>query len=241
MNQDNKNILHAGIAWIDLDDTLWDFKANSRIALSGLYRDYQLSQWFDTVEHWIACYERHNHALWDLYNHAAISKDFLMTERFKRPLLEASCDKAVELGQQFDHEYLDRLAQCTQLVDGAIELLIRLRQRGWKIGILSNGFTEVQHRKVNNSGLAPYVDYVVLSDEIGVNKPDVRLYRHAEQTASTQPDKCLMVGDNPDTDITGALAAGWQAIYFTRGNDDCPIAGVPTVRTLADIMPLVSR
>lgn len=222
------------VAWIDLDDTLWDFKANSRVALKGLYETYNLGRFFTTDEEWILTYERHNHHLWDLYNKASITKEYLMQQRFMRPLVEVGAPEAHELGQQFDHEYLDRLAECTLLVDGALELLSALHKRGWKTGILSNGFYEVQHRKIRNSGLSPFIDYVVLSDDIGINKPDVRLYRHAESIAGTGSDRCLMVGDNPDTDIAGALNSGWQAILFDRYNEERHDE-FPTFNSLHDI------
>ena len=209
------------VAWVDLDDTLWDFYGNSRIALGRLYCDYDLSRWFADEASWIECYEHHNHELWNLYNHAEIRKDYLMTQRFLRPLVQAGSPLAEEYSRQFDHEYLDRLAECRGLIDGAIELLERLHCEGWATGILSNGFTEVQHRKIRNSGLAPYIDFVVLSDEIGINKPDVRIYRHAEQVSGSDAAHCVMLGDNPDTDIAGALAAGWRATLFIPRAGSC--------------------
>lgn len=230
MVENNTDIDNRRVIWLDLDDTLWDFKANSRVALEGLYNDYDLKRWFATAAEWIGCYERHNHALWDQYNKALISKEYLMTERFRRPLQEAGSPLVSEYSRQFDGEYLDRLADCTRLIDGAIELLEAIRKRGYRTGILSNGFTEVQYRKIRNSGLEPYIDYVVLSDDIGVNKPDVRLFRYAEKVCGSDASRCLMIGDNPDTDIAGAIAAGWKAIYFSRKGD--VHASVPTVRSL---------
>ncbi|MDE7472969.1 MAG: YjjG family noncanonical pyrimidine nucleotidase [Muribaculaceae bacterium] len=228
------------VVWLDLDDTLWDFKANSRVALAGLYADHGLDRWFSSQDEWIERYERHNHALWDRYNHALITKDELMKSRFRLPLEEVGSPMAAELGARFDGEYLDRLAECTRLVDGAIDLLEWIKDNGMMTGVLSNGFTEVQHRKIRNSGLAPLIDYTVLSDDIGVNKPDVRLYRHAEQVAGTTAARCIMVGDNPDTDISGAVDAGWKAIYLNRGNAATPTAGVPTITTLADAKQLIA-
>ena len=227
------------VVWIDLDDTLWDFRENSRVALSGLYDDYSLSDVFPTPEEWITCYERHNHALWELYNHGKIEKGYLMKERFLRPLLEGNHPKAAELGRQFDTEYLDRLAECTGLIPGAMELLDRLRSQGYRIGILSNGFVEVQHRKISNSGLAPHIDYVVLSDDIGINKPDVRLYRHAELVAGVTAEECLMIGDNPDTDIAGAISAGWQALLFDRNGVIKSKGQIATITDLKAVLDLI--
>ncbi len=234
MVENHKDMIAGKAVWIDLDDTLWDFRANSRTALAGLYNDYDLDRWFDSDETWIECYERHNHALWDRYNHAAITKEYLMAERFRRPLAEAGSSMTDEYARRFDREYLDRLAECTMLVDGAKELLTALRSRGYRTGILSNGFTEVQHRKIRNSGLEPYIDHVVLSDDIGVNKPDIRLFRHAEEVCGTDAEHCTMIGDNPDTDIAGAVAAGWNAIYFSPAGQPHPSA--PTVRSLRDLL-----
>lgn len=227
--------------WLDLDDTLWDFKANSRVALARLYADYDLARWFGSADEWTERYERHNHALWDRYNHALITKEELMKTRFRLPLEEAGSPMAAELGQQFDGEYLDRLAECTRLVDGAMELLEWIKSIGLATGVLSNGFTEVQHRKIRNSGLAPLIDYTVLSDDIGINKPDVRLYRYAETVASTTAARCIMVGDNPDTDIKGAIDAGWHAIYFDRGNGASCLPGVPVAKNLVDVRAFIAE
>ena len=85
------------------------------------------------------------------------------------------------------------------------------------IGVLSNGFTSVQHAKLTNTGLAPKIDLLVLSDDIGVNKPDTRIYRHAmERAADLEPSHHLMIGDNLSTDIRGALDSGWHAIHLDR-------------------------
>lgn len=86
----------------------------------------------------------------------------------------------------------------------------------------------------------PYIDIVVLSDDIGVNKPDVRLYRHAmERTGISDPEAHLMIGDNPSTDIAGALAAGWHAMLLS----DTPVPAQPcfTAPTLHEIMLKIVR
>lgn len=239
MVEDKADMTMPRVAWVDLDDTLWDFHANSRTALGGLYDAYDLKRYFDSCEAWIECYEHHNHELWSQYNRALIEKPYLMRERFVRPLTEGGCPDTEELWPIFDKEYLDRMAECTLLIDGAIELLEELHRRGWKTGILSNGFVEVQHRKIRNSGLTPHIDYIVLSDDIGVNKPDERIYRHAERVAGTTAERCLMIGDNIDTDIAGALNAGWDAVFFNRYGKDLTQSTVPTAHTLAGVIDLI--
>lgn len=211
------------MVWIDLDDTLIDFTTNSKLALTRLYRTERLDRQFVTPELWVKTYERYNMALWDEYNHGQISREYLRHERFSRPLLEGgfSPDEVEVMARRFDTLYLDYLALERTVVPGAMELLRGLREAGVPVGVLSNGFSEVQYRKMDRAGITPYVDLTVLSDEIDVNKPDRRLFDYAVARASAllpdvsaSPERHLMIGDNPDTDIAGALDAGWQALWF---------------------------
>ncbi len=226
--------------WLDLDDTLIDFKANARQALIRLYNTEGLNRFFASAEEWATIYESHNMALWNDYNMSLIDSSTLRLERFRRPLTQAGAEttEATELSKRFDPIYLDFLASEKRLVPGAVELLKALRNEGCKIGILSNGFKEVQPRKIKSAGLEPYVDLMVLSDDIGINKPDIRLYRYAmSQAGEAYPRRHLMIGDNPDTDIAGALNAGWNAIYFNRFNRPVNenISGARIVYNLSDI------
>ena len=212
-------ILH-GIewVWVDLDDTLWDFTANSHALLTQIYAERKECQRFPTAEAWVDTYEEHNHMLWREYAAGRVARDFLMMDRFKHPFLQVGFDEATaeRLSTELGDEYLSRLGRMSALVPGARELLTELRHRGFKIGILSNGFREVQHNKLHASGIAGMIDLVVLSDDIGINKPDRRLFDFAVSQAATSAERCLMIGDNPDTDIAGAKNAGWRALRFNR-------------------------
>jgi len=205
------------VVWLDLDDTLIDFHTNSRRALHRLYKVARLDSRWPVAEEWIDCYERYNQRLWAEYAAGEITRDHLRMERFRLPLVEGgySDEEGRRLSARFDTEYLDYLAEERELVPGALGLLEALRRAGVTIGILSNGFAEVQYRKIRRAGLEPYIDIVVLSDDIDVNKPDVRLYRYAQERAGVaEACRHLMIGDNPDTDIRGAVNAGWYAVLF---------------------------
>lgn len=212
----------AGVSWVwlDLDDTLIDFHANSLEALRLTYADCRLDRYFDSCAEWIESYMRHNHALWDRYNRAEITQAYLRMHRFLDPVREkCPCmdeeSFAVE-ANRLDTVYLDLLAQQKCMVDGAIELVKHLRRHSYNIGVLSNGFTDVQYRKMRTVGLDSLVDVVVLSDDIGVNKPDRRIYAHAMTRAGEiEPSRHIMIGDNPSTDIAGALGAGWRAVLYS--------------------------
>ena len=229
--------------WLDLDDTLWDFRANSIVVLSDIYDAWHMDRWFDAVEQWITSYQTYNHHLWNKYNRAEITKQFLQIERFRYPLVAAGCDagEAMKMSIALDKEYLSRLGQMGTLVDGARDLIARLHQSGYKIGILSNGFKEVQYAKLHSAHIDSEIDMVVLSDDIGINKPDRRLFDYAVDRACTSSSKCVMVGDNLSTDIIGAVGAGWHAIYFDPDCNDTPGApdGIVIVQSLTDVAKLL--
>ena len=233
--------------WFDLDDTLIDFRTNSRAALRIVYDSVEpIRLLFADAEAWTERYEFHNHRLWDQYSRAEIDRDTLRMDRFRLPLAEAGMTdtEARRLSESFDTYYLDRLAEQKNLIPGAIELIDAIKNR-WpdiRIGVLSNGFADVQHRKIRNAGLQDKIDLTVLSDDIDVNKPDRRLFEHAARmAASEQPDSNLLIGDNPTTDIAGALGAGWHAVWFDR-NGDAPAPDAPRcarATTLPAILPLL--
>ena len=225
--------------WFDLDDTLIDFVANSRTSLAIVYDTLpQLQALFAGSDRWIERYEYHNHRLWDLYSRAEIERDYLRMERFRLPLTEAGMadSEARLLSEYLDTYYLDTLAGQTAMVEGAVELLKAVRAQGdIKIGVLSNGFADVQYRKIANTGLTDLIDITVLSDDIDVNKPDRRLFDYAAAKAgSPTPGSNLMIGDNALTDIAGALGAGWHAIWLNlRSAKSAP--GCAIARTAAEI------
>lgn len=202
--------------WFDLDDTLWDMTGNSVVCLRELYEAHKLGRFFDSPEQWDEVYHRINSGLWEQYSRGEITRDFLRVERFARPLrlVGVAEDDALAMSEIFDKEYLDRLGSKTALIDGARELLECLKSAGCRLGIVSNGFREVQYRKMKSSGIDGYFDIVVLSDDAGVNKPDVRFFRYAEERAGTQSERNIIIGDNFHTDILGALSAGWDAVWY---------------------------
>lgn len=228
--------------WVDLDDTLIDFKTNSHVALLKLWQDeVPLQRYFLDGETWVMRYEEHNIALWARYSAGEITRDYLRMQRFMLPLTEAGTPlaEAEALSRRYDTLYLDYLAREKALMPGAMELLEFLRQKGMTIGCLSNGFKEVQFRKIRNAGLEPWIDIVVLSDDININKPDVRIYQYAmERSGDTEPQNHMMIGDNPQTDIAGAVSAGWSAVWYHPESlfvgAECP-HGAVEITSLTDI------
>lgn len=232
--------------WFDLDDTLYDFSASSLIALRGVYDKYGLGNYFSDVQQWIDIYHRHNSMLWSLYNRGEINQPKLRYDRFYLPLKEVGVDDAESnrLNPLLDEDYLSMLGATGLLVDGAMPTLQHLKSAGYAIGVLSNGFRGVQHEKLRSSRLDKVVDAMVLSDDVGVNKPDRRIFDHALAVSGVGASESLMVGDNPDTDIAGAVNAGWRAVLFNPAMNEDEITvngtGVPVVNDLRKLTKFVT-
>ena len=134
---------------IDLDDTLWDFKKNSKIAMYEIFNDYELIKYYDSFDSFYGIYTTKNHQLWEQYAKGEITKDYLSLERFLYPLRIAGCEN-IELAKTLGNDFLYRTTMQTNLVDGAVELLEYLTQKGYILSIISNGFVEVQYTKFSN-------------------------------------------------------------------------------------------
>lgn len=209
-----------GVKWVfvDLDDTIWDFSENSSIALKLLYENSEiLRSAYPDYDEYDEMYHLKNDELWNLYHHGEISQEYLKIERFRwllsrKNVMLADIDS---VSGAMNEWYLNRLSECTVVVDGAHELMSALSKR-FLIGILSNGFLNVQYRKLYGSGLSKYVQRMIVSDEISVQKPDKRLFDYALVETGAEASTSVMIGDNPDADIKGAINAGWRTIYFDR-------------------------
>ena len=208
--------------FFDLDDTLWDFKRNSLESLRHVFSLFnEINGVFGTFDEFSDEYHRHNKILWEDFAAGKVTSDKLKTERWRRTLWPMSDpDLPPAACGVIDREYLRFLSEQPYLVDGAEELLGRLSRR-CMIGVLSNGFLDTQYRKLRYSGLWRYVARTVVSEEAGFQKPDPRLYKYAvEATGATGVP--IMIGDNPHTDILGALRAGWNAVWYNPGELEFP-------------------
>ena len=105
-------------------------------------------------------------------------------------------------------EYLSRCPRKSNLMPHTLEVLEYLKVR-YPMTIITNGFAEIQDIKMNSSGLIRYFDLVITSEQTGWLKPDRKIFDFAVQHARVSPAECLMIGDNPATDI-GRRSHGWD-------------------------------
>lgn len=204
--------------FFDLDDTLWDTIGNSRKTLEELYDEYEINRFYPTFIEFYEVYYNNTVSIWDQYSRGLIDKETLIRERFRFPFRQFS-EMTDRKADEMNRDFFKQVEKKTGLIDGAIDLLDYLHPK-YKMHIISNGFSEIQDNKINNSGLGGYFEHVVLSDVIGVNKPHPKIYHYLLTTARVKPEEVIMIGDNIKTDIAGAQGVGIEQIWFNERNEE---------------------
>ena len=209
-----KNYKHV---YFDLDDTLWDFRRNSAEALRELYSHFNLkSAGVNSPEYFIKIYQERNIMMWEQYRLGAIDKETLRTKRFELTFWDMGLDAEL-VPKQMPEYYLSVLASKHYLYPHAIEVLEYLKEK-YSLHIITNGFSEVQHIKLNSSKIDRFFNQLIISDEIGVKKPDIKIFQHALEKAGAVAEESIMIGDGLDVDIAGARNAGMDQVYFNPDN-----------------------
>lgn len=203
--------------FIDFDDTLYDTHGNAVIALSETFECFRLDRYFEDPQVFYDAYWTANIDLWTQYAKGEITRDYLIVERFRRPL---SVGKGIEITKELCLEisdrFLDFCATKPGVIDGAHDLMDYLRQKGYRMHMCSNGFHEVQYKKLDACGLHKYFDTIILSEDAGVNKPSKTYFDYALKMSGASRETTLMIGDNLQSDILGALNADLNAMLFNH-------------------------
>lgn len=225
--------------FFDLDDTLWDFTGNSRLVYRMMYERHGYSRFFKSFDHYLALYERRNEELWADYGRGLVTKDELNVMRFTYPFEHDGIGGCRDLALSFMRDSLAMMPTMRGVVDGAHEVLDCLAPR-YNLYILSNGFRELQSAKLASAGLEHYFSRVILSEDIQVHKPRIEIFNFALSATQSLAAESLMVGDNIDTDIKGAAAAGLDQVWFNRwGNDAGSFRPTFEVRRLEQLLSLL--
>lgn len=199
--------------FFDLDHTIWDFDKNAEETLHELYIIHKLKDiGLHSPELFIETYTRNNHQLWARYHVGEITKDYLREARFKTTFLELGVHPdVVPVG--FENEYVKLCPTKTNLFPDAHEVLTYLKSK-YILHLISNGFKESTEIKIAGSKIGDYFDQIIISENVGVNKPDPAIFQHALDVSDAKKEESMMIGDSIEADVRGALSFGMDAIFF---------------------------
>ena len=229
--------------FIDFDDTLYDTHGNAIIALGETFECFHLDRYFEDPQVFYDAYWTANIDLWTQYAKGEITRDYLIVERFRRPLsVGKGIEVTKELCLEISDKFLDFCASKPGVIDGAHELMDYLKRKGYRMHMCSNGFHEVQYKKLDACSLHDYFNTIILSEDAGVNKPSKDYFDYALKVSGANRKTTLMIGDNLQSDILGALNAGLDAMLFNRWqvpSEELPQDLTFVVDNLCDIMEIL--
>ncbi|TAJ13762.1 noncanonical pyrimidine nucleotidase, YjjG family [Marinilabiliaceae bacterium JC017] len=199
--------------FFDLDRTLWDFDRNLEITMEEIFNLFKLSDYFRDYQCFKSIFDHHNVILWRDYFKDLITKDELLYRRFDLCLKEVGVDN-LELAKKMSDSFNELNPKQTATFPHAHETLNYLKEKGYQLHIISNGFLEAQRVKLRNSELYSFFTHLITSEAVGYHKPHPAIFASALSKAEAKPEESLMVGDDPERDIEGASNFGIDTVYF---------------------------
>ncbi len=211
--------------FFDLDHTLWDFEKNSALTFQNLFAEYRVEV---ALEDFLNIYVPANLRFWKLFREERISKADLRYQRLKTTFDALEYEATDELIDQLSTAYIEQLSGHRHLMPGTIDILNYLKPH-YRLHIITNGFEEIQEKKLKNTQIRHYFDKIINSEMAGVKKPNPRIFQLALQHTKIVPGSAMMIGDNIEADILGAKAVGFNTIHFNVHDDPthehCEIIG----------------
>ena len=198
--------------FFDLDHTLWDFDKNSELAFDLIFKENHPT--LDTKS-FVEIYAPINQLCWKLYQFDKITHQELRYKRLKDSFDAMKYDISDADIDQMAIDYITFLPENNLLFEGAKEVLEYLNPN-YKLHIITNGFAEVQYKKLKNSGISDYFASVTNSEMAGVKKPNPKIFQFALSLANATKENSIMIGDCIDADVKGALSFGMEAIFFNE-------------------------
>ena len=218
--------------FFDLDHTLWDFDKNSDVTYKSIFQELSINA---NINDFLGNYKKINLDLWKLFREEKIDKDTLRYTRLKKTFDSINYSLSDDTLLDIADLYVKYLSTQTHLLDGAIEVLDYLKPN-YKLHIITNGFHDVQEAKLKNSNLNHYFDVVMDSEVAGVKKPNSIIFEKALNKANVSKVNSIMIGDNYEADVLGALNSGIDAICFNYHNEFLP----PEIKTISKLKELIN-
>jgi len=223
--------------FFDLDHTLWDFDKNTSEAISEIYKIFNFSRWSFSLDDFIRYFYEANNYLWDKFNHGLIDRLELRNSRFKIILGKLGIHEK-EIPKGIGDAYIKLAPSKPNVIPFTHEVLDYLKPR-YQLHIISNGFDDVQHRKLRSAKIHHYFDQIVTSDNSGHRKPQKEIFDYALARAGASRTDSIFIGDNIKTDIEGAQNAQIDHIFFNPKRLGHSLSVTYEINSLRQIMNIL--
>ncbi|OBX24676.1 putative hydrolase of the HAD superfamily [Gelidibacter algens] len=209
----NKAIQHV---FFDLDHTLWDFDKNSALTFDKIFKLHKVGVNLDSF---LKVYEPVNLQYWKRYRNEEIDKIELRYGRLRDTFDEINFSVEDGLIHNLSTDYIEHLSSFSHLFEGTLDVLQYLQPK-YQLHIITNGFEEAQLKKMDSSAITSFFKTITNAEVAGVKKPNPIIFDYALKIAKAEPNESIMIGDNYEADILGALNVGYDAIFFNYRNDE---------------------
>ena len=208
---------HYPWLWFDADGTLFDYNLAEVTALKKTFESLRLRY----EEDFLKKYQEINHGLWQALEQQEIKPDVLRVRRFELLLDHLQLDGIAE---EMSTTYITQLGLCTDLIDGAYEVLQALH-RNCRFAIVTNGLQGVQHSRLSLSTIREFIDEIIISEEVGAAKPQTAFFEIAsERTGHPAKSDVLIIGDSLTSDIRGGVDYGIDTCWYNPASTTRPDA-----------------
>ena len=221
--------------FFDLDHTLWDFDSNARSTLVDVFAHFNLHEKVQApFDEFYKKYLFHNELLWGRYQKGFISAEELKWRRMWRTLLDFNiADEG--LAKDMSARFMEILPTKKDVFPHTREILTYLRDKRYTLHLITNGFEKTQWSKLRNSGLDEFFTHVITSEASNSMKPKKEIFEYAVAKAGADMANCIMIGDNQEADIQGALDAGMNCIFVNHINALCECVPTYTITHLQQL------
>ncbi len=221
--------------FFDLDHTIWDFDSNARTTLTEIFDHFELHVKVNVVfDDFYQKYLFHNKVMWDKYHHGQITSDDLKWKRMWRTLLDFKIADEL-LAKDISLKFLEILPTQKLVFPHTFEILDYLANKNYQLHLITNGFEKTQWSKLRNSGLDKYFAHVITSESSNSIKPQKEIFEFAINKSGATLNQSIMLGDNLDADIQGALNAGMDTVFVNHLNASTELKPTYTITHLKEL------
>ena len=223
--------------FFDLDHTLWDFEKNSKICIRQIYEQHKFI--FPAEIGFEAFFQKFstiNSTLWNQLDLSLITHEYLRIFRFQKVLQALDIEIDEQFSLELNQMLLDILPYQQHLMDDAFDTLEVLASRDYKMHIISNGYQDIQIKKMKSGGIYHFFNQIITNDIAGARKPEKAIFDFALYKADADIGNSLMIGDNLIADIEGAKNAGLRTIYFNPEIEENNSENISELKYLLEIL-----